>query len=475
VLFSTGVASPAILKDMLGCDGCDAEALTLLMLKYGLAMCWLAADKSGTGRVAKYFIPPLFPEAPKSPMGKEWSNVSTMRTIYFIMSLKESFGNDAVRETELSSVGFLPKGLFDRLLCTALEWCYELQNESHDPVVDCSTKFTLCRSFAILNAGDIWFRMTAVPASHCVKVDVIGDNDGFGFEAVTTELFRRWTVAVSGSLQSLVMAAFVPYLGQGGSQLLLVPVSVLFKVQPYCKEETSSATTVGMVAGSSRYQCFLSYRWGELEKSFVTALHKSLEGGMVRGHTIRVFLDDKVFQEADRFQQVFFDAIFASEVFVPVVSPHALYRMMNHVPEEVDNLLIEWLTALLLSDFPTLCSGGLRKIYPVCCKGTCPESCKDACKEDYFAVKGKLSTAVPVKTIQVLTGLFDSAGIELPPKALKFLEAVTVRDIVNGIMGRLCKTWDISADLPDVISGCGMEIMKIFLRADNVDFSMCGI
>jgi hypothetical protein len=316
--------------------------------------------------------------------------------------------------------------------------------------------------------------MTAVPAKHCVKVDVIGE-DGVGFETVANELFKRWTVVVSGSLQSLVMAAFIPYLGQGESPLYLVPISVPLKVASYGKEGISSTTTVGVVAGSSRYQCFLSYRWGELEKSFVTALHKSLEGGMVRGHNIRVFLDDKVFQEADRFQQVFFEAIFASEVFVPVVSPHALYRMTNHVPEEVDNLLIEWLTALLLYGFPVLCNGSLRKIYPVCCKGSCPESCKDACKEDYFAVKGKLSTTVPTKTISVLRDLIEAAEIKLSTKASKFLETVTVKDVVDGIMGSLCRTWDISADLPDIVSGCGMEITKIFLRTDDVDFSKSGI
>jgi GTPase SAR1 family protein len=139
VLFNTGVASPEILKDMLGYEGCDADALTLLMLKYGLAMCWLTTDDSGAGRVAKYFIPPLFPEAPKSPVGKEWETSSMMRSIYFVLSLDDSFGTVAVRESELSGVGFLPKGLFDRLLCAALEWCHELQNQSHDPV-DYSTK-----------------------------------------------------------------------------------------------------------------------------------------------------------------------------------------------------------------------------------------------------------------------------------------------------------------------------------------------
>jgi hypothetical protein len=105
VLFGTGVASPEILKNMLGYEGCDADALTLLMLKYGLAMCWLTAEDGGAGRVAKYFIPPLFPEAPKSSALKEWSNVSTIRTIYFILSLSDSFGEDAVRENELSSLG----------------------------------------------------------------------------------------------------------------------------------------------------------------------------------------------------------------------------------------------------------------------------------------------------------------------------------------------------------------------------------
>jgi GTPase SAR1 family protein len=59
MLFNTGVASLAILKDLLGYDGCDADELTLLMLKYGLAMCWPAIEDNGEGRVAKYFVPSL--------------------------------------------------------------------------------------------------------------------------------------------------------------------------------------------------------------------------------------------------------------------------------------------------------------------------------------------------------------------------------------------------------------------------------
>jgi hypothetical protein len=53
-LFSTGLASLDVLKELLMADGFNVEALTLLMLKYGLAMSWPRKD------LMKYLIPSLF-------------------------------------------------------------------------------------------------------------------------------------------------------------------------------------------------------------------------------------------------------------------------------------------------------------------------------------------------------------------------------------------------------------------------------
>jgi hypothetical protein len=46
---------------------------------------------------------------------------------------------------------------------------------------------------------------------------------------------------------------------------------------------------------SNIFQCLLCY------KLLVTALYEHLTGGMVRGHTTRVFLDDEAFRTAEPF------------------------------------------------------------------------------------------------------------------------------------------------------------------------------
>jgi GTPase SAR1 family protein len=455
VLYNTGVATPAILNDMLSYGGCDANALILLMLKYGLAMCWYADDKNESCQVPKYFIPPLFPTAPSTPVGKEWINNLWMRTMYVGLSLDESLGEAAVWEHGLCSMGFLPKGLFDRFLCAALEWCRELQTQNEGQNhVDFSAKFTLCRSFAVLKVAGICFRMTAVPSNHYVTVEVISDDTDAGFETVINELLPRWRAVVASSLQSLAVAPFLPYMGQGGSPALLVPVSLPVRVMTSSTERVS--LSMGSIGSSQRYHCFLSYRWGAFDKRFVTALHQNLACGIVRGHKVRVFLDDQEFQVADRFQQIFFESVLATEVFVPIVSPDALKRMVEHNPEKVDNVLLEWLTVLLLFGFPVLCNETLRYICPICLAG-------------YSAVKTAVSAVIPDKTVNTLRGLFDLKGIELPPKAMKFLETVTVRDIVDGIMGFISRTWDPSTDFPELVADCADVIMKLFLRADGVD------
>jgi hypothetical protein len=49
---------------------------------------------------------------------------------------------------------------------------------------------------------------------------------------------------------------------------------------------------------------------------------------------------------------------------VSIISTNALDRMTCHNPQEVDNLLIEWLTALLLIKFQDLDSCG--RLFPIC-------------------------------------------------------------------------------------------------------------
>jgi hypothetical protein len=106
---------------------------------------------------------------------------------------------------------------------------------------------------------------------------------------------------------------------------------------------------------------------------------------------MRVFLDDTSFQPGDHFRQAFVESILTTEVFVPLVTANALDRLTRHDPQELDNLLIEWLTALLLLKFPDFARNGnrfpLRFIIPICFE--------DRSQTSYFTMVSSLSRVVP--------------------------------------------------------------------------------
>jgi GTPase SAR1 family protein len=452
ILFATGVASPDILRDLLTYGGHDPDTLTLLMMKYGLTFCWQErADSLSSNRTVSYFIPALFPTAEASKKADKL--VGDVRTVYMFFTLEAPLIHEVLRECDLPIKGFLPKGLFDRLLCTTLDWCHESDSDA--------SEFTLCKSFAILQATGTWFRMSWISSNHCVQLDIVAGDGGMRTAAFVNELCQRWRAVATGGMQRLAIEVYVPYMGQPDHHLLLVPFhgKVL--------DNIDLPGSVGIHGSGDRYcgyQCFLSYRWGKFEKKLVTAMHDHLIGGMVRGQRAKVFLDDKVFQTAEHFRQAFVDSLLATEVFVPVVTVNALKRMTRHDPLDVDNLLIEWLTALMLKNFPDLDNNGrrfpLRFIVPICFN--------DSSKKSYFSLSASLSKVIPVKTIKVLKGLLTSKNISVSVTASTFLDTVTVKEIVEGMMEFICLQKNEDDDIPRTVSECGEKILELFLRTDGI-------
>jgi hypothetical protein len=132
-------------------------------------------------------------------------------------------------------------------------------------------------------------------------------------------------------MQSIIMRL---HAGQLDHHLLLVPF------RGSVSTHTERSANVG---SSNGFHCFLSYRWGKVDKLLVTALYEHLTGGMVRGHTMRVFLDDEVFRTAEHFRQAFVECILTTNIYiyiyVSVIRTNALDRMTCHNLQEVGNLL----------------------------------------------------------------------------------------------------------------------------------------
>jgi hypothetical protein len=120
----------------------------------------------------KYLIPSLFPVVPSSPTSKRWVQNNAVRTIYLIFSLEKPLGNYVLKKCEITYTTFLPKRLFEKLLCSTLEWCTEPSNSETD-----LSEFTLYKSHAILQAAGHWFRVSLVEANYFVRVDVACGDD----------------------------------------------------------------------------------------------------------------------------------------------------------------------------------------------------------------------------------------------------------------------------------------------------------
>jgi hypothetical protein len=65
---------------------------------------------------------------------------------------------------------------------------------------------------------------------------------------------------------------------------------------------------------------------GKVDKLLVTALYEHLTGGRVRGHTMRVFLDDEVFRTAEHFRQAFVESVLTTHIYT--VHTYIIYIYM---------------------------------------------------------------------------------------------------------------------------------------------------
>jgi hypothetical protein len=131
--------------------------------------------------------------------------------------------------------------------------------------------------------------------------------------------------------------------------------------------------------------------------------------------------------------------------------------MKRHDSAKVDNVIVEWLTALIFvrvdAHFHELIS--LRKILPICCK--------DLAGCDFFSISDTLSQLVPSASCKAVLTLFEMAGMVLPDHIRQFIDTVSVKEVVEGIMTSMCISVDMSSGLTSVVSKCTTRIMRVAL------------
>jgi hypothetical protein len=481
-----GIVSQKLLHGLLGYgnnnDNC--EMLTALMLKYGLLVSWKRRDYVDS----RYFVPALFPldtsvSTRIDVMDQQaWAQGKPVSTVFVVFSLRKTLLGSGVCVRDLAKHCFLPSGLFDRLLCKLLEW------SQHSRDID-PASFRLNKNVAVMRIANVPFRLVWRSACNCIELNTTSLTPITLMRRLETILTRLLRESVQSLyLQSAILAKtdapsgmsawrLLSWLPVGINNLNSLPDSWLVPVGG-CMASTPPTSFPSLVDGAEtvidhtsivlqhrwlsyapqpgRFNVFLSHRWGDCDDSFVAALHDRLSDYVVNGVPLSAFYDANHMKTGYRIDREFFSGLLGSMVVVPIVSVNSLQRILSHSPDNLDNVLVEWLTTLVVISYPAHFRVLLRTVVPLCFS--------DSSGYDYFSSRSRLPNTVPTATCTAVLDLFRMADIVLPDTVIAFVKGITVKNIVEGIMTSMCVTVDMNKSLADVISECTAEIMQVILQ-----------
>lgn len=146
----------------------DRDTILKLMIKFGL----LVPLASGSGP-KKYIVPALLPRTdPTTPDMREWTN-EPYQSCFFVFTASNELGeNSVLLQEDVRKEGFLPAGLFERIIGKAIAWCIATTKAGKFNI----RNVTLHKELAILSFGSQRFRLTLCPKINSVRVDIEGKN-----------------------------------------------------------------------------------------------------------------------------------------------------------------------------------------------------------------------------------------------------------------------------------------------------------
>jgi hypothetical protein len=389
-------------------------------------------------------------------------------TLFIVFSLDEHPPGSYLVADDLVGKCFLPKGLFDRLLCILLDWSQ--RNCGISP-----SSFTLGKNVVVMQIANVSFRLVWRQISNCIELNTVS--------ASPITLLRRLENAIKRvnleSAQSLYIHPYLLMRGPfntaelGREMYCLIPARVDFACSASYKFKSLNGVTSVDIGGTEvvqqhpwlstlpsptkeSFEVFISHRWGDCDDELVSALFDRLSDYVVNGSPISIFYDSNNIKVGDRLDKVFFRGLNNSAVVVPVVSINALQRMLNHNSDEVDCVLVEWLAALVFVTYPSCFEVPLRALVPLLLY--------DSSGYGYFSVSSKLPVVVPLASCKSLLSLFRHAEIMLPTDIVAFIQSITVKVIVDGVMKSYCVSVKMNENLADVVTKCTSAIIGVVLQ-----------
>jgi hypothetical protein len=350
-MISNGIADNELLLMLLEAYSENSPALVRLMMKFGLLVHLQCCHSTSV----EYLVPALLP---LSASNDSWSDVE-WSTCYLTFSASEDFQRfPTITESETAMFGFLPSGLFERLIGKAIVWA---QNTSSSQTY---TNFLLNHDEAILYFGSRRFRLKVRYDLCAIELNVEGRN----VKAVHQRVLEQVGAIMGECMRSLYCFTSLqyPYSTFNAStptfafrdETFLIPLHQIKSIvqshsvlnRPGGRRLLTSAEASAMYQDwlpnadtREKYDVFISYRWGPSDSLFVQSVFDRF-GLFTVGDTARevdVFLDRECLQSGQLFQTEFAGALKNALVVCPIVSSDALLRMCGGEASIEDNVIVE--------------------------------------------------------------------------------------------------------------------------------------
>ena len=127
-----GVVKNVLFRNLLQQWADRFELIKLLTIKFGL-MVPVIDESCDDPDKQWYIVPSLLPERVSDQLRASLSSSTAQNTFYILFSTFESLNeeNEVLTVSEMRGIGFLPKGLFSRLLAKLISWCQLTSGEAH--------------------------------------------------------------------------------------------------------------------------------------------------------------------------------------------------------------------------------------------------------------------------------------------------------------------------------------------------------
>jgi GTPase SAR1 family protein len=485
---------PILWKDYLS----HKDVLLQLMVKFGLLVPLRTvsnvknAAQHDTPAISQYLVPTLLSAAPSGDKNiMHWTD-APFSSCYFVFTLSEDLShNTTINAYDLRSTGFLPGGMFERIVGKALSWSQDTAKGSGVNL----QSVLLYKDMAVLTFGGQRFRLVNCADIHCVRVDIEGSNP-LGIQQKLQDFVGKIIEECMKSLRCFPAVLYSssardqedlkehgdPLRKQLLSSELLIPLQQL---RAACKGESMLAwrggrelMTIAQIKSTydqwlqlyelrERYDVFISYRWGQYDSDLTEALFDMFTNFVVGTdkRAVEVFLDRKRLQDGRRFKVDLAAGLTHSLIALPVVSIDALKRMLEHTTETIDNVLLEWIIIL-----ECIAAKRILKVFPVLFGARVTDLRVGGVKVlDFFLDRSKdmLPKIVPTATLEQCRDLLLANGIQPSPRFRTYTVHSVVEEFLQFLLlkasdfdgGRLVEV--ITDRVMNLLTDCGPEALQL--------------